>query len=65
MTAYSRKYTNHVLNLVDDEVISKDWLVVALLNWMSEREVEQFYNKVLLSDMGIERNEYHSSIAKV
>lgn len=38
----ARKYTSQLLDLVDEGVIDKDNLILDLLGWMSESEVEEF-----------------------
>ena len=44
----SRGFTNGLLELVEEGMISKDALIVELLHWMSEDEVEQFCTRNLM-----------------
>ncbi len=44
----SRGFTNALLELVEDGMISKDILLEELLSWMSEDEVELFCTRNLL-----------------
>ena len=39
---YTRKMTCHLLDLVDEGMVDKDWLILALLSWMSEDDVAEF-----------------------
>ena len=39
----TREYTNKILELIDEGMIDKDWLIPQLLVWMSEHDVKQFY----------------------
>lgn len=50
MAFKTREYTNKLIELVDDGIIDKDWLIQGLLMWMSERDVEQFYDANLQAD---------------
>ena len=50
MAFVTREYTNKVLELVDEGIVDKDWLIQGLLMWMSEHEVEQFYDANLRPD---------------
>ena len=50
MSFKTREYTNKILELVDEGIIDKDWLIQGLLMWMSERDVEQFYDANLRAD---------------
>ena len=43
----TRKYTNMILELVDEHVINKDMLIRDLLMWMSEDEVREFYERFM------------------
>ena len=43
----TRKYTNKILELVEMGVIDKDQLILSLLNWLSEPEVEEFFESEL------------------
>ena len=38
----SRRYTCELLDMVEQGMIDKDYLISDLLNWMSEADVEQF-----------------------
>jgi hypothetical protein len=51
-----RKYTNVILNLVDEGMVDPQWLVEALLRWMSEQEVHEFYN-IYLADYNNEEGD--------
>ena len=44
MSFKTREYTNKILELVDDGIVDKDWLIQGLLCWLSERDVEEFYH---------------------
>ena len=46
----ARTYSIKVLELMDDGYIEPKWLVEELLAWMSEAEVQDFYNTVLRND---------------
>lgn len=39
----TRKYTNKLLDLINQGVLDKNELIVNLLIWMSEDDVEKFY----------------------
>ena len=43
----TRKYTNMILELVDEGVINRDMLIRDLLMWMSEDEVREFYERFM------------------
>ena len=38
----ARKYTNKLLEMVDDGLVDKDKLIVALVSWTSEADVKEF-----------------------
>ena len=42
-----RKYTNKIIELVDDGILDRDTLIRDLLCWMSESDVEEFYGSYL------------------
>ena len=46
----TRRYTNYLLELVDDGMINKDCLIRDLLVWMSESDVSEF---VRTSEYGV------------
>jgi hypothetical protein len=48
----TRKYTNAILELVDEGVINRDMLIRDLLMWMSEDEVREFYDMVEIVSPG-------------
>lgn len=48
MTA--RKYTNKILERIDDGRLHPDFLIQNLLMWMSEHEVKEFYESVISCD---------------
>ena len=48
MTA--RKYTNKILDRVDEGALHPDFLIQNLLMWMSEAEVKKFYESVIDCD---------------
>ena len=50
MSFKTREYTNKIIELIDDGIIDKDWLIQGLLMWMSEHDVEQFYDANLRPD---------------
>jgi hypothetical protein len=43
----SRKYTNRILEMVDDGVLDKDFLIQNLLMYMSEADVSDFFDKTI------------------
>ena len=43
----AREYTNRILELDDEGMLDRDWLISALLNWMSEKEVRDFYVRLV------------------
>ena len=45
-----RKYTNKIIELVDDGILDRDTLIRDLLLWMSESDVEEFYERNLRAD---------------
>ncbi len=47
MAFKTREYTNKILELVDEGIVDKDWLIQGLLMWLSERDVEEFYDRNL------------------
>lgn len=46
----TRAYTCAVLELVDEGMLDKDFLIGELLSWMSEHEVKQFCERNLRDD---------------
>ena len=48
--AKTREYTNKILELVDDGIVDKDWLIQGLLLWLSESDVAEFYDRNLKAD---------------
>lgn len=48
MTA--RKYTNKILERIEDGRLHPDFLIQNLLMWMSEHEVKEFYERVISCD---------------
>ena len=44
----ARRYTNAVLELVDEGVLDKDALIEELLHWMSESDVENMCGRSFL-----------------
>jgi len=47
----AREYTNRILELDEDGLLDRDWLIFSLLNWMSEQEVRSFYERVVQSEI--------------
>lgn len=47
-----RKYTNHLLDLVDDGALSKDHVIMACIKYMSEADVQDMmeYNGFIEPD---------------
>ena len=45
-----RKYTGKILEMVDEGIVDHHMLIIDLLNWMSESDVKEFYNRVLDSE---------------
>lgn len=52
-----RKYTNKILEMTDEGLLDRDTLIRDLLCWMSESDVEEFYDRNL-SDGEDEDEEY-------
>ena len=50
MALKTREYTNKILELVDDGIVDKDWLIQGLLMWLSEHDVAEFYDRNLRAD---------------
>ena len=48
MTA--RKYTDKILERLDDGLLHPDFLIQNLLMWMSEAQVKEFYEGVISCD---------------
>ena len=48
MTA--RKYTNKILERLEEGVLHPDFLIQNLLMWMSEAQVKEFYESVIDCD---------------
>ena len=46
----SRKYTNKILDRVDEGALHPDFLIQNLLMWMSEAQVKEFYESVISCD---------------
>lgn len=42
-----RKYTNKVIEMVDEGLLDRDTLIRDLLMWLSESDVEEFYERNL------------------
>ena len=42
-----RKYTNKIIELVDEGAVDRDALIRDLMLWMSESDVEEFYDQYL------------------
>ena len=42
-----RKYTNKIIGMVDEGLLDRDTLIRDLLSWMSESDVEEFYDRNL------------------
>lgn len=42
-----RKYTNKIIEMVDEDMLDRDTLIRDLLMWMSESDVEEFYDRNL------------------
>ena len=52
-----RKYTNKIIEMTDEGLLDRDTLIRDLLCWMSESDVEEFYDRNL-SDGEDEDEEY-------
>jgi len=50
MMSISRKYTNKILDRVDEGALHPDFLIQNLLMWMSEAQVKEFYESVISCD---------------
>ena len=46
----ARKYTNKILERVDEGALHPDFLIQNLLMWMSEAQVKEFYEGVIDCD---------------
>ena len=46
-----RAYTNYLLDLLENGVVSKDYLINDLLGWMSEHDVRRFVQANDYEDM--------------
>ena len=57
MALKTREYTNKILELVDDGIVDKDWLIQGLLMWLSEHDVAEFYDRNLRADEEEEEDE--------
>lgn len=40
-----RTYTNKLINLLDEGIIDPSYLCLELLNWLSESEVSEFWER--------------------
>lgn len=47
MKIVTRKYTNKIIGMVDEGLLDRDTLIRDLLCWMSESDVEEFYDRNL------------------
>ena len=45
-----RKYTNKIIEMVDEGILDRDILIRDLLLWMSESEVKEFYDHYTSED---------------
>ncbi len=45
-----RKYTNKIVEMVDEGLLDRDTLIRDLLNWMPESHVEEFYGQNIFDD---------------
>ena len=43
----TRKFTNKIIELVDEGAVDRDALIRDLMLWMSESDVEEFYDQYL------------------
>lgn len=43
----TRKFTNKIIEMVDEGAVDRDTLIRDLLLWMSESDVEEFYDRNL------------------
>ena len=46
----ARKYTNKILERLEEGALHPDFLIQNLLMWMSEAEVKKFYESVISCD---------------
>jgi len=51
-----RKFTNMILEYMDEGMVDPQWLAEALLRWMSEADVHEFYN-IYLADYANEEGD--------
>jgi len=56
----ARKFTNMILEYMDEGMVDPQWLAQALLRWMSEQEVHEFYN-IYLADYDNEESDNEES----
>ena len=54
----ARLYTCKVLELMDDGVIDPKWLVEALVGWLSENDMKEFYLGPLSEELSLEQDDY-------
>ena len=47
----TRKFTNKIMDLVDEGVLDADYLMRQLLMWMSEDDVREYYRANLQSEL--------------
>jgi len=45
-----REYTNKIIEMADEGIVDRDILIRDLLLWMSESDVEDFYDRNLRTD---------------
>lgn len=45
-----RKYTNKIIEMVDEGMVDRDMLIRDLLNYMSESDVKDFYESLGLDE---------------
>lgn len=45
-----RKFTSKIIELIDEGMIDRDVLIRDLLNWMSEADVQEFFEQRIAYD---------------
>ena len=48
----TRQYTNHILEIIDNDEINPEFVLSELMAWLSEEQVKEFYLNSYLPDMG-------------
>ena len=54
----TRKFTNKIIELVDEGAVDRDALIRDLMLWMDESDVEAFYDQYLADAFEEDEDEY-------